>query len=54
MNRLDHPIEMGMQGGDATSFVALKALGDAELVLLARQPDGDAFRIIMQRHNQRL
>ena len=43
-----------MQGGDATPFVALKALGDAELARLARQPDGDAFRIIMQRHNQRL
>jgi len=34
--------------------LALQALGDAELVLLARRPDGDAFRIIMQRHNQRL
>jgi RNA polymerase sigma-70 factor, ECF subfamily len=43
-----------MQGGDATSLVALEALGDAELVLLARQPGGDAFRVIMQRHNQRL
>jgi RNA polymerase sigma-70 factor, ECF subfamily len=45
---------MVMQGGNATPFVALKALGDGELVLLARQADGDAFRIIMQRHNQRL
>jgi RNA polymerase sigma-70 factor, ECF subfamily len=45
---------MVMPGEDATRFVALKALGDAELVLLARRPDGDAFRVIMQRHNQRL
>jgi len=43
-----------MQEGDATSLVALKALGDAELVLLAREPGGNAFRVIMQRHNQRL
>lgn len=29
-------------------------LGDAELVRLALQRDGEAFRAIMQRHNQRL
>jgi RNA polymerase sigma-70 factor (ECF subfamily) len=34
--------------------MALNTLGDAELVVLARQPDGDAFRTIMQRHNKRL
>jgi RNA polymerase sigma-70 factor, ECF subfamily len=43
-----------MQRGDTTPFVALKALGDAELVLLACAPDGNAFRTIMERHNQRL
>jgi RNA polymerase sigma-70 factor (ECF subfamily) len=32
----------------------LQALGDAELVRLALQRDGEAFRAIMQRHNRRL
>jgi RNA polymerase sigma-70 factor, ECF subfamily len=32
----------------------LDALGDAELVQLARQRDSRAFRVIMQRHNRRL
>jgi sigma-70-like protein len=32
----------------------LGALGDAELVRLALQRNGAAFRLIMQRHNQRL
>jgi RNA polymerase sigma-70 factor, ECF subfamily len=43
---------MAMLGRHATPTVALKALGDAELVQLARQLDGDVFRIIMQRHNR--
>jgi RNA polymerase sigma-70 factor (ECF subfamily) len=32
----------------------LNALGDVQLVQLARQRDGTAFRTIMQRHNRRL
>jgi RNA polymerase sigma-70 factor (ECF subfamily) len=33
---------------------SLEALSDAELVRLALQRDGEAFRTIMQRHNRRL
>src|SRR5262245_34648829 len=44
---------MAMQGRTAGT-VDLTMLGDLELVQLARQRDGGAFRIIMQRHNQRL
>ena len=43
-----------MQARDATRVVNLDALGDTELAQLARQRYGDAFRIIMQRNNQRL
>src|SRR5262245_29595168 len=45
---------MAMQGRTAGPTVDLTMLGDLELVQLARQRDGGAFRIIMQRHNQRL
>src|SRR5262249_37246408 len=34
--------------------VDLSALDDAELVQMARQRDGAAFRVIMQRSNRRL
>jgi RNA polymerase sigma-70 factor (ECF subfamily) len=43
-----------MQGQDATRVIDLGALGDAELVQLARQRDSGAFRVIMRRHNRRL
>lgn len=43
-----------MQARDAAQPQNLDALGDAELVQLARERNGDAFRIIMQRNNQRL
>ena len=43
-----------MQARDAAQPQNLDALGDAELVQLAREHNGDAFRIIMQRNNQRL
>jgi len=43
-----------MQEPNATRVLDSKALGDAQLVELARQRDGAAFRIIMQRHNRRL
>ena len=43
-----------MQARDAAQPQKLDALGDAELVQLARERNGDAFRIIMQRNNQRL
>ena len=43
-----------MQGRDATHAKDLDALGDAELVRLACQQDGNAFRAIMQRNNRRL
>src|SRR5258706_12339037 len=43
-----------MQRQDATWVSDLDALGDAELVQLARQRDSRAFRVIMQRHNRRL
>src|SRR5262245_10812739 len=38
----------------ATRVADPGSLGDAELVQLARQRDGAAFRTIMQRHNRRL
>jgi RNA polymerase sigma-70 factor (ECF subfamily) len=43
-----------MQGRDLDRKVDPDALGDAELVALARRKEGDAFRTIMQRHNRRL
>jgi RNA polymerase sigma-70 factor (ECF subfamily) len=43
-----------MQARDAEQFQTLDTLDDAELVRLARERNGDAFRIIMQRNNQRL
>ncbi|HEY2137271.1 MAG TPA: RNA polymerase sigma factor [Xanthobacteraceae bacterium] len=43
-----------MQRRDATRTADLDALGDHDLVRLARQGDGGAFRAIMRRHNQRL
>ena len=43
-----------MQARDAGQPQNLDTLDDAELVRLARRRNGDAFRIIMQRHNQRL
>jgi RNA polymerase sigma-70 factor, ECF subfamily len=43
-----------MPAQDATRSVDLAALEDAELVQLACQRDGAAFRAIMQRHNRRL
>src|SRR5215813_6458387 len=38
----------------ATRAMELEALGDAQLVQLAQQRDGAAFRTIMQRNNRRL
>jgi RNA polymerase sigma-70 factor (ECF subfamily) len=43
-----------MPGQDATRVIDIEALGDAELVQLARQRDSGAFRVIMRRHNRRL
>jgi RNA polymerase sigma-70 factor (ECF subfamily) len=43
-----------MQARDPTRIRDLDALEDAELVRMALERDGDAFRIIMQRHNRRL
>jgi len=43
-----------MQRHDATRVTDPDALGDAELVELARQRDSRAFRVIMRRHNRRL
>jgi RNA polymerase sigma-70 factor, ECF subfamily len=43
-----------MQGRDATRVIDFDALGDAELVQLARQRDAGAFRAIMRRYNRRL
>ncbi|MFZ1104365.1 MAG: RNA polymerase sigma factor [Hyphomicrobiaceae bacterium] len=43
-----------MQARDAGQPQNLDTLDDAELVRLALRRNGDAFRIIMQRHNQRL
>jgi len=45
---------MAMRERNATPVVDLNALGDAQLVQLARQRDSGAFRTIMQRHNRRL
>jgi hypothetical protein len=46
--------EMGaMPEPNATRAVELEALADAQLVQLAQQRDGAAFRIIMQRNNRR-
>jgi RNA polymerase sigma-70 factor (ECF subfamily) len=39
---------------NTTRAVELDALADAQLVQLARQRDGAAFRTIMRRHNRRL
>jgi RNA polymerase sigma-70 factor (ECF subfamily) len=39
---------------NATRVAGDDVLGDAQLVQLARQKDGTAFRTIMQRHNRRL
>jgi len=43
-----------MQEPNATRVADLNALGDAQLVQLARQRNGPAFRAITQRHNRRL
>jgi RNA polymerase sigma-70 factor (ECF subfamily) len=43
-----------MQAPDATRRQNLEALDDAELVELVRRRNGEAFRVIMQRNNQRL
>jgi RNA polymerase sigma-70 factor (ECF subfamily) len=43
-----------MPESTATRVAGVSALGDVELVQLARQRDGTAFRTIMQRHNRRL
>jgi RNA polymerase sigma-70 factor, ECF subfamily len=43
-----------MQAPDATRSRDLESLDDLELVALARRRSGDAFRVIMQRNNQRL
>jgi RNA polymerase sigma-70 factor (ECF subfamily) len=39
---------------NATQVASSNVLGDAQLVQLARQRDGAAFRTIMERHNRRL
>ena len=43
-----------MSATQTSAAVALKAASDVELVRLAQQHDGDAFRLIMERNNQRL
>jgi RNA polymerase sigma-70 factor (ECF subfamily) len=43
-----------MQGRDPGRVTELDLANDAELVRLALAKDGDAFRVIMQRHNRRL
>jgi RNA polymerase sigma-70 factor (ECF subfamily) len=43
-----------MQARNADQPQNLDALDNAELVRLARRRNGDAFRVIMQRHNRRL
>jgi len=43
-----------MQRQDAIPVSDLDALGDVELVRLARERDSGAFRVIMRRHNRRL
>jgi RNA polymerase sigma-70 factor, ECF subfamily len=45
---------MTMQRQDAIRVSDLDALGDAELVQVARERDSGAFRVIMRRHNRRL
>src|SRR5690349_4084912 len=52
--RTDHPRRWAMPKPNATRPAELDALTDAQLVLLARQRDGAAFRTIMQRNNRRL
>jgi RNA polymerase sigma-70 factor (ECF subfamily) len=46
--------DLPMQARDPSQTAAPDSAGDAELVRLAIKRDGDAFRTIMQRHNQRL
>jgi RNA polymerase sigma-70 factor (ECF subfamily) len=46
--------DTAMQGHDVTRKIDLNALGEAELVDLARRKVDGAFRVIMQRHNRRL
>jgi RNA polymerase sigma-70 factor, ECF subfamily len=43
-----------MQAPEAARSRDIEALNDLELVALARQRHGEAFRVIMQRNNQRL
>ena len=43
-----------MRARNAAKTTNLETLDDAALVRLARQRDGNAFRVIMQRNNQRL
>jgi RNA polymerase sigma-70 factor, ECF subfamily len=43
-----------MQGRDPSRVKELDSTSDGELVRLALEKDGDAFRTIMQRHNRRL
>ncbi len=43
-----------MQGRDPIRATELASASDTELVRLALEKDGDAFRIIIQRHNRRL
>jgi RNA polymerase sigma-70 factor, ECF subfamily len=43
-----------MQEGDTPHLAEASMLADAQLVHLARQRDGGAFRTIIKRHNQRL
>jgi len=43
-----------MERQDAIPVRDLDALGDVELVRLARERDSGAFRVIMRRHNRRL
>lgn len=43
-----------MQRVEVCQVLNADALPDAELVGLARQGNGSAFRVIMQRHNRRL
>src|SRR5215813_8248190 len=52
--RTDHPRRWAMAESNATRATGLDALADAQLVQMARQRDGTAFRTIMQRHNRRL
>jgi RNA polymerase sigma-70 factor, ECF subfamily len=50
----DHPGKWAMSEPNATRVADPDVLGDAQLVQLAQQRDGAAFRTIMQRHNRRL